>query len=151
MDVRPARAEDLPACQVIEVRAGELFRSVDMDALADDEPFTIDQLAAAEVWVADDGGEVVGYVLTLVLDGVTHVEQVSIDPSVAGRGIGRELLDHLGGPLTLTTFRDVPWNGPYYERLGFVVVTDPGPELAAKVAEEAWLDLLGPRVAMRRG
>ena len=23
--------------------------------------------------------------------------------------------------LTLTTFRDVPWNAPYYERMGFVV------------------------------
>jgi hypothetical protein len=25
--------------------------------------------------------------------------------------------------LTLTTYREVPWNGPYYERLGFAYLT----------------------------
>ena len=38
--------------------------------------------------------------------------------------------------LTLTTFTDVPWNRPYYERLGFTVLDDLGPELAALVAHE---------------
>jgi hypothetical protein len=55
--------------------------------------------------------------------------------------------------LTLTTFRDVPWNAPYFRRLGFVVVgpADQGPELAALVAREA-VSIPGdaPRVAMRR-
>ncbi len=43
-----------------------------------------------------------------------------------GVGLGSSLVDHLDGwaaarglaALTLTTYRDVPWNGPYYERLG---------------------------------
>jgi hypothetical protein len=55
--------------------------------------------------------------------------------------------------VTLTTFRDVPWNAPYYERLGFTVVAaaDQGPELAAVVAEEAQrIPGDAPRVAMRR-
>jgi hypothetical protein len=55
--------------------------------------------------------------------------------------------------ITLTTFRDVPWNAPYYERLGFTVVepADQGPELAALVAEEAErIPGEAPRVAMRR-
>ena len=55
--------------------------------------------------------------------------------------------------LTLTTFRDVPWNAPYYERLGFTVIApaDQGPELAALVAEEAErIPGDAPRVAMRR-
>ncbi|MCU1484511.1 MAG: hypothetical protein JWN67_1257 [Actinomycetia bacterium] len=150
MDIRRARAADHAACQEVERRAGELFRSIGMDAVADDEPFTVEELAAGEVWVAGEGGEVVGYVLAIVVDGGTHVEQVSIVPEVAGRGVGRTLLDRLGGPLTLTTFRDVPWNAPYYERLGFEVLTDPGPELEALMASESWLEAFGPRVAMRR-
>ena len=40
---------------------------------------------------------------------------------------------------TLTTFRDVPWNGPYYARLGYreLDATQVGPELAAQMAREA--------------
>jgi GNAT superfamily N-acetyltransferase len=121
-----------------------------MDAVADDEPFPVDELAAGDVRVAVEDGVVVGYVYVVVVDGGMHVEQVTIDPAVARRGVGRALLDALGGPLTLTTYRDVPWNGPYYERLGFRVHDDPGPELRALVAEEAWLEAFGPRVAMRR-
>jgi hypothetical protein len=35
--------------------------------------------------------------------------------------------------ITLTTFTDVPWNGPLYRHLGFRVLTDDelGPELRA--------------------
>ena len=151
VDIRRARPSDYLRLQEIEVRAGELFRSVGLDAVADDDPFTIEELAVADVWVAVVDGGVVAYALTMVLDGVTHVEQLSVDPAFGGQGFGRALLDHLGSPLTLTTFRDVPWNGPYYARLGFRVVDDPGPELAAQLHHEAWLEDLGPRIAMRRG
>ncbi|MGZ6673473.1 MAG: GNAT family N-acetyltransferase, partial [Solirubrobacteraceae bacterium] len=82
-------------------------------------------------------------------------------PAHARRRVGAALVEHLaalaaaeGRPaLTLTTFRDVPWNAPYYERLGFRVVApaDQGPELAAVVAEEAErIPGDAPRVAMRR-
>jgi hypothetical protein len=56
--------------------------------------------------------------------------------------------------LAAVTFRDVPLNAPYYERLGFTVVppADQGPQLAALVAEEAErIPGDAPRVAMRRG
>jgi ribosomal protein S18 acetylase RimI-like enzyme len=61
-----------------------------------------------------------------------HIEQISVDPAYARRGLGRRLLDHVGeearrrglDALTLTTFRDVPWNAPYYERCGFRVLRD---------------------------
>jgi GNAT superfamily N-acetyltransferase len=150
VDIRPATRADLDVCRDIEVRAGELFRSIGMDAVADDAPFPIDELAAADVRVAVEDGAVVGYVYVITVDGIRHVEQVTIDPAVAGRGVGAALLDSLGGPLTLTTYRDVPWNGPYYERLGFRPLEDPGPELRALLAEESWLEAFGPRVAMRR-
>jgi hypothetical protein len=85
-----------------------------------------------------------------VAAGTGLVVMVRVVPDFRGRPRGPRLLDHLGGPLTLTTFRDVPWNGPYYERIGFRLVDDPGPELRAQIDHEAWLEDLGPRIAMRR-
>ena len=55
--------------------------------------------------------------------------------------------------MTLTTFRDVPWNGPYYERCGFRVVEpgELGPGLRRIRAAEVARGLdAEPRVAMRQ-
>ena len=137
-----------------------------MPEIAADDPGSIAELepfrAGGRAWVAvDDADRPVAYLLSAVVDGCAHVEQVSVAPSHARRGLGAALVDHLaavaasaGRPaVTLTTFRDVPWNAPYYERLGFTVVepADQGPELRALVAEEARrIPGDAPRVAMRR-
>ena len=55
--------------------------------------------------------------------------------------------------VTLTTFRDVPWNAPYYRTCGFEDMADGevGPELRALVVEEAGYGLdPAKRVCMRR-
>ena len=123
-----------------------------MDAIADDEPPSVAELeayrVAGRVWVVDgEDGTPLAYVLVDVLDRAAHVEQVSVDPAARGRGLGARLLEHVAAwaasngmqAVTLTTFRDVPWNAPYYERLGFAVLTEPeiGPELRARREAEA--------------
>jgi hypothetical protein len=52
----------------------------------------------------------------------------------------------------LTTFRDVPWNGPYYAALGFTAVDDRSPGLMAIREHERAIgdDDFGPRFAMRK-
>jgi GNAT superfamily N-acetyltransferase len=82
-----------------------------------------------------------------VLDGNAHIEQVSVAPSYARRGIGADLVRHVetwGRSLdlpatTLTTFRDVPWNAPYDARLGYVErpLEHRRPELTATMGHEA--------------
>jgi hypothetical protein len=56
--------------------------------------------------------------------------------------------------VTLTTYRDVPWNAPFYARLGFVVVAEQDLSrglVAIRVHERvAGDDDFGPRVAMRK-
>jgi hypothetical protein len=55
--------------------------------------------------------------------------------------------------VTLTTFADVPWNAPYYRRLGFADVPPgaQGPGLRRLRAHEAEVGLdRWPRVAMAR-
>jgi GNAT superfamily N-acetyltransferase len=137
MRIRSVRQAELPVLQDIERAAGERFRDIGMPEIAEDEPLALDVLAryrrAGRAWVATDPTDTpVGYLIADVVDGNLHIEQVSVHPSHAGRGIGRLLLDHVadrakasGAPaLTLTTFADVPWNAPYYARCGFVILDD---------------------------
>lgn len=90
-----------------------------------------------------------------------HIEQVSVHPEHQGRGIGRQLIEYVDrwaagqgiSALTLSTFRNVPWNGPYYARLGFseLVGDELTPGLAEIQAAETALGLdPAERVFMRR-
>ncbi len=59
----------------------------------------------------------------------------------------------LAPAVTLTTFRDVPWNAPWYARRGFAVLPPErwGPEPAALVEHERALGIgQAPRVVMRK-
>jgi GNAT superfamily N-acetyltransferase len=160
--IRPPRRDELEALVAIERKAGALFTTVGMPEIAYDDPELDPFRAGGHAWVAVDADDrPVAYLISAVVDGCAHVEQVSVAPAHARRGLGAALIDHLaavaaaeGRPaVTLTTFRDVAWNAPYYERLGFRVIApaEQGPELAALVVEEAErIPGDAPRVAMRR-
>ncbi|GAA3097107.1 GNAT family N-acetyltransferase [Streptomyces rectiviolaceus] len=180
MRIRPAKKADLPTLQDIERAAGEPFRALGMAAIADDEPPGIDVLEsfrrAGRAWVAteatitgkDDGkdegkdeGTPVAYLISEPVDAAEHIEQISVHPRAARRRIGRALIEHTADlareagreALTLTTFADVPWNAPYYARIGFHVLGEAEltPGLRKIRAHEAELGLdRWPRVAMRR-
>ncbi|MGY0490960.1 GNAT family N-acetyltransferase [Streptomyces sp. WG-D5] len=166
MQIRPAEPADLPRLQAIETAAGEIFRTVGMAAVADDAPPTVAELdryrRAGHAWVAaEDTGTVVAYLVAEVVDGALHIEQVTVHPDAARRGVGQALIacaadcarDQGLTGLTLTTFTDVPWNAPYYERLGFRRLSGAAltPGLRAIRAAEAEHGLdRWPRVCMRR-
>lgn len=165
--VRTARHDDLAAIQRVEVAAGALFTTIGMNAIAEDDPPSLEELADYQrgdrAWVSVDHHDVpVGYLLVDVVDGHAHVEQVTVHPAHAGRGRGRELLDVAERwaavsamvALTLTTFAEVAWNAPYYRRLGFrdMAQDELGEELRALRAREAAHGLdAWPRVTMVRG
>lgn len=167
MRIRPAAPGDLPVLQDIERAAGTPFRDIGMPDIADDEPPALDVLEryrrAGRCWVAagaGDGGRPVAYLIADPVDGALHVEQISVHPDAARRGVGRALLAYAAdrareeglAALTLTTFADVPWNAPYYTRLGFRALTDPEltPGLHRIRAEESAHGLdRWPRVCMR--
>jgi hypothetical protein len=85
----------------------------------------------------DGDDQPVGYIAVEVLDGLAHVEQLSVDPAFGRQGRAAALLAAVPSPCTLTTFRDVAFNAPYYERQGFVVFDAPGPQLVQRMADEA--------------
>jgi predicted N-acetyltransferase YhbS len=84
---------------------------------------------------------------------------MSVDPAHSRRGLGTRLVQSVidaarGGGfagLTLTTFKDIPWNGPFYEKMGFRVMdsTTVSQGIAEIVRREASLGLKG-RVGMYR-
>ncbi|MFI7428956.1 GNAT family N-acetyltransferase [Micromonospora sp. NPDC049836] len=163
---RIARADELTEVQRIEVASGAPFREIGMTEVADMPPMPLDALAerqrAGRVWVTVDARDrPVAFAVLDVVDGSAHVQQLSVDPAHARRGIGGRLLDQVAGwaagrglpALTLTTFRSVPFNGPYYARLGFRELTgdEVTPGLARLLAAEAALGLdPADRIAMRR-
>lgn len=166
MRIRAVRLDELPVLQDIERAAGQRFRDLGMTEIAEDEPLSLGELAryyhAGLAWVAANGADApVAYLIADRVDGNLHVEQVSVHPDSARRGIGRSLLDHLAAhatredvpALTLTTFAEVPWNAPYYARCGFQLLDDgrltPGLRKIREREAAHGLDRW-PRVCMRR-
>jgi len=121
--IRAARPDDISEIRSIEVAAGELFRGLGMEAIADDTPPTESELAPyvrdGRAWVATGpDGKPLAYILVDIVDGWAHIEQVTVHPDHSRTGLGRALIERveqwsdgcgLDG-MTLTTFRDVPWN-----------------------------------------
>lgn len=162
--IRPARPGDLEFLPAIETAAGQLFRTLGMDAVAEDQPPAADELADYQgdgrAWVAvNEAGQPVGYLLAGIVGANAHVDQLTVHPAAARQGLGRQLLaavaDWAGtqglAGLTLTTYATVPWNAPYYLKLGFRTLPENEltPGLAAIRDTEAAAGLAQwPRVVM---
>jgi GNAT superfamily N-acetyltransferase len=163
--IRRTRTDEGESLRRIERWAGQRFHEVGLHHVADEEPASVESLADyardGRSWVAvDEHDEPMGYVIVDVVDGQTHMEQISVRPDHQGQGLGRALTEHVCAwthhrgmrAVTLTTFATVPWNQPLYEHLGFVVLADDqiGPELRRVRAHEARLGLNpAERVCMR--
>jgi GNAT superfamily N-acetyltransferase len=165
-DVRPARPADLPALEGVERAAQALFAHAGMPELAD---APVLSLAEVERYAADgfvavaehprDG--IVGFVVVRPLGGAAHVQELDVHPDHGRQGLGRALLHRAlawgrgagFASATLSTFREVPWNAPFYAREGFreIAPDDASPELRALRAEEPANGLdLGRRLLMVR-
>jgi GNAT superfamily N-acetyltransferase len=146
-----ARPHDVPLLPAIELAAARLFEGL-VPASLMDETTDVEQLAAAQaagrLWVAVADDLPVGFAQVVLRDdGVPHLEEIDVHPTHGRRGLGaglvRAVCDWTAASghreITLTTFRDVAWNAPFYARLGFEVVgaSDWPPAIAAIVADEA--------------
>jgi GNAT superfamily N-acetyltransferase len=123
--IRPVRPDELVLLPAIEAAADTLFEPLGIGPLPG--PGTEEEFAAALV-VLVAGDPPVGLCRIDRVAGGAHLEQLSVHPARAGRGVGRALLRSgcawvkAAGYLqmTLATYRDVPWNGPFYASEGFV-------------------------------
>jgi GNAT superfamily N-acetyltransferase len=149
-----ARPRDLPLLPAIELAAARLLVGLAPSSVLAE---TTSQFAlrkarrAGRLWVALAHDEPVGFAHVVEHErGVVHLEEVDVHPEHGRRGLGRRLVQtvcswatsHGFDAVTLTTYREPPWNMPFYARLGFVPVA---PE-ALSVALRAVID-----DEMRRG
>ena len=126
-----ARPGDLPRIAPIELAAARLLVGHAPETVLE-EVTSAEDLQAAQrngrLWVALGNDLPVGFALVEILEADSaHLEEIDVHPEHGRRGLGTWLVRHacrwaethgVGG-VTLTTFRDVPWNMPFYARLGF--------------------------------
>lgn len=154
--ISTATPGDLAALPVLEAAADRLLEAeLGHQAL----PAAELQAAGAPLFILVAGNPPVGFARVDEVGGQAHLEQLSVHPDSAGRGIGRSLLaaaiDRARSAgynaMTLCTFADIPFNAPFYASCGFEVLPEPGPALAALRTHEAnlGLDDLGRRVVMQ--
>ncbi len=123
--IRPALPAELALLPALEAAADTVFEPLGIGPLPG--PGTMEEFAAALV-VLVAGDPPLGLCRIDGIAGGAHLEQLSVHPDHAGHGIGRALLRagcawaaaHGYPELTLATYRDVPWNGPFYASEGFV-------------------------------
>ena len=164
-NVRLAEPEDVAGLPAIERAAGLLFKTypgeLGIPEGLYEKPNSIETFAAAQhagrLWVAGDvGHDPIGFALVTELGGYAHLDELDVLPAYGRQGIGSALLaavcswakDASYPAITLRTFRDVPWNAPFYRRRGFQVVESDALS-PAHVALEAFERERGLRTELR--
>lgn len=162
--IRPARPGEGARLSAVEDDAALRFEEVGLRAAIEMPAYSADDyersIGSGRVLVAVvDDDTVVGLALCSEVDGCAHLLELDVARAFQGRGIGRALLAAAAewgrrrghSRMTLTTYRDVPWNGPFYRRHGFVDLDDAslGTGLAAIRSHEVEIGLdEAPRLAM---
>jgi ribosomal protein S18 acetylase RimI-like enzyme len=131
---RFAALHDAQSIREIEFEAGQRFVSVDMAGIADAPPMELEvverKIDAGEIIVAvdaDSDDARIGFVMFEPQPTRIYVQELDVLTTHAGQHIGAALIGQVAQlareralkQLVLSTFRDVPWNAPYYRRLGF--------------------------------
>jgi GNAT superfamily N-acetyltransferase len=130
--IRLARADEVARIRQIEDEAGTMFSGLGLIDEALDPSFPLDDVTSLigeqQVWVACLEDDVpVGMVIASVREGAAYIEELDVVPAHGRRGLGSRLVEWVCEwakareyrTVTLSTFRDVPWNGPFYRRRGF--------------------------------
>ncbi|HZX83749.1 MAG TPA: GNAT family N-acetyltransferase [Reyranella sp.] len=141
--IRPARPQEIALLPQIENAADERYVRLGLRCVLEMPPHSIASLEEGRqrkmLWVATSPrNRVAGFALMTLNGGTAWLDQLSVLARWQGRGLGAALIDRtarrareLGyDTLYLSTYLDVPWNAPFYERRGFSSVLRgvwPGP------------------------
>jgi GNAT superfamily N-acetyltransferase len=160
-----ARPQDVGLLPAIELAAARLLAGHAPDAVLDETTGheVLDKAQGdGRLWVALEHDRPVGFAhVEMIEAGSAHLQELDVHPQYGRQGLGTGLVTHvcrwaaMAGcrSVTLSTFRDVAWNMPFYARLGFAVVSAEQLSVAlrALVEDERRRGLdLSRRVVMRR-
>lgn len=152
LQIRLAQPQDIAQLMAVEHSAAQLFRQQPAWRFIAEGPVMsadrhADFIQRQHEWLAEStAGEVAGFIAVVPQSQDWHIAELSVGANWQRQGIGRRLLIEVAAQaallgaqrLTLTTFIDVPWNAPYYRRLGFMPIAAErlSPSLRAGLAEE---------------
>lgn len=129
--IRPVRPEELALLPGVEQAAGRLFAGTSEAWIVDDGDHSLadftDWLRDGAIWVAVADDRIVGFAAVETIDGQSYLHELDVHPDHGRRGLGRRLIATAVAAaravgqtaLRLSTFRHIPWNAPYYVKLGF--------------------------------
>lgn len=125
--------QDAPYLAGVEQSAGELFRTIGMDFVADHavSPINLHRRAIKDGlhWVAtDQQGMVIGFCIGMAYGATLYIAELAVAGPHQRQGFGRDLMLYVIDAaarrgfnfIALRTFRAVAWNAPFYASLGFV-------------------------------
>ena len=137
VNIRLARPEELSRLREIEDEAAQLFSGFNVLDESRDESFSerilANLIAMRQVWVCSVGDSgPIGMVIVSVWGRVVYIEEMDVVPAYGRQGIGTRLLSHVcfwaasdgHERMLLSTFADIPWNGPFYRKNGFSFVSE---------------------------
>ena len=162
--LQEAGEEDLPSLAHIERSVAGLFPpgSIPDHIRSDALPMHLlrEGLVAGTLWVVrSDSGTIAGYALLRIIENIALLAQIDVLPEYGRKGLGTALTLHAAdaaaerehSSLYLTTFRNIPWNAPFYSKLGFVPLTpSEAPPVMRNILSEELAAGLEDRVIMRR-
>ena len=135
MTIRRTRDADIRQLPAVERSAARSFATIpELSWIVDDDVLDEAQhrrfAAGGWSWVADIAGAPVGFICAELVEHEVHVWEVAVAEPYQQQGIGSRLMARIEAAardtgaraLTLTTFADVPWNGPFYASLGYEVI-----------------------------
>lgn len=164
--IRLAILADAPQLAEIERAAALLFLATPYAFLAQSDPLpraVVQQhIQAQQVWVAvDPQGIVVGFAIATEVDATFYLRELDVEPTHGQQGLGTALIETVClaaqqqgyGAVTLSTFRHLAWNAPFYAKRGFQIWAAPDLTLGFRQIRQAEAEagfLLSDRVIMRR-
>ncbi|PHM63575.1 acetyltransferase [Xenorhabdus ishibashii] len=134
--IRLTQKSDVTHLPAVEHSAAKLFRFIPelawiVDGHVQTEQQHLGYITQGNSWVAlNEESWPIGFILAKPLDDGLHIMELSVHESWQRKGIGKALIEkviqvaeqrHLSA-VTLTTFRYVNWNAPFYHKLGFEIL-----------------------------
>ncbi len=161
--IQCATENDIPLLDAIEASAGTIFPAglLPENVLAERVPHDVfvDVMTQGRLLVAVDTAHIpVGFAFWQIVDDSALLALIEVHPMHGQKGIGSALVAQIIEQvakagfqyLYLTTFSDVPWNAPFYQKLGFILLdAENQPDFIKDNLRDEQERGLSNRVAMR--